>query len=48
MATEAFLLDAKGGGSHRLRRATASHQMDRVAGLAVWIVLLAFHIAPAL
>ena len=41
MTPKAFLLDAEGVGGHRLRRATAGHQMDRTAGLVVWIVLLA-------
>jgi hypothetical protein len=47
MTTKTFLLDAKGVGGHRLRRATAGHQMDRTAGLVVWIVLLTAYGYPA-
>jgi hypothetical protein len=47
MTTKTFLLDAKGVGGHRLRRATAGHQMDRTAGRVVWIVLLTAHGYPA-
>jgi hypothetical protein len=46
MTPETFLLDAKRVGGQRLRHATASHQMDRAAGLVVGFMLPNLHTAP--